>query len=76
VRAGRPGFTLSMMTRITIDLGPGPDGQPNGKVSGSVCQLTSFNGWLELVRLLEDEFASIENGAGGPPLRTNPRSDD
>lgn len=72
MRPGRPTFTLSVMTRITIDLGPGLDSQPKGKISGSVWQSTSFNGWLELIRLLEDELASIEAGASGPPAADEP----
>jgi hypothetical protein len=69
---GRPTVTLRAMTRISIDLGPGSDGQPNGKISGKVWQSTSFTGWLELIRLLEDELASIEAGAGGTPTADEP----
>ncbi len=64
MRVSPVSFILSAMTRITIDLGPGPDGQPNGHISGKVWRSTGFTGWLELTRLLEDELAAIEGGGG------------
>jgi hypothetical protein len=49
------------MTKIVIDLEPGPGGQPVGKLRSTGPSLP-FAGWLELVRLLEQELG----GAGGP----------
>jgi hypothetical protein len=49
------------MTRIVIDLEAGPGGQPVGELRAAGRPLP-FAGWLELVRLLEDELRL----AGGP----------
>ena len=44
------------MTRIIIDLEPGPDGQPAGQLTTGTGQMITFTGWLHLIRLLEDQL--------------------
>jgi hypothetical protein len=55
------------MAKIVIDLEPGPDGQPVGKLRAGGLPLP-FAGWLELVRLLEEELRM----AGGPAGKPHP----
>jgi hypothetical protein len=52
------------MTKIVIDLEPGPDGQPLGRLRATGRPLP-FAGWLELIRLLEDELR-LANPDGEP----------
>ena len=54
------------MTRIVIDLERGPDGQPAGQLQASGPPMP-FAGWLELVRLLEQELGAIGNADEQPP---------
>jgi hypothetical protein len=51
------------MTKIVIDLKPGPDGQPVGRLCATGPALP-FVGWLELIRLLEEELHVVDRPAG------------
>jgi hypothetical protein len=51
------------MTEITINLARGPDGQPVGRLRVAERAL-SFTGWLDLIRLLEDELRLADGPAG------------
>jgi hypothetical protein len=53
------------MAKIVIDLEPGPDGQPVGELRAAGLPLP-FAGWLELVRLLEEELRMAGGPAGEP----------
>ena len=46
-----------------ISLGPGPDGQPVGKLRSALGPVTGFTGWLELIRLLESELRACDDAA-------------
>jgi hypothetical protein len=46
------------MTRIMMDLEPGPDGRPVGELRATG-RPRAFAGWLELIRLLEDELRLV-----------------
>ena len=52
------------MTNITIKLERGPDDQPVGGLKTASGQVIQFTGWLNLIRVLEDQ------------LRRGPRSSD
>jgi hypothetical protein len=53
------------MTRIVIDLAQGPDGEPVGRLRGVGRELP-FTGWLDLIRLLEDELLLAADAASQP----------
>jgi hypothetical protein len=59
------------MSTIRIELGAGPDGQPVGHLTGEVVQPTGFTGWLELIRLLDEELAASRFRLD-PPLSNAP----
>ena len=49
------------MTEIVINLERGPDGQPTGHLRARRDSAAPFTGWLNLIRLLEDQLPA----AGG-----------
>jgi hypothetical protein len=61
------------MTKIVINLKRGPDDQPTGQLTTGSGQIIPFTGWLNLIRVLEDELRqsprpSSDGDAGaGPP---------
>jgi hypothetical protein len=63
--ASQAGAAGEPMTKIVIDMEPGPDGQPIGKLRAAGPSLP-FGGWLELVRLLEEELRVAGGPAGEP----------
>jgi hypothetical protein len=60
------------MTKIVINLKRGPDDQPTGQLTTGSGQIIPFTGWLNLIRVLEDELhqspqpSSVDAGAGPP----------
>ena len=44
------------MTEIVINLERGPDDQPAGQLRTESGQIVSFTGWLNLIRVIEDEL--------------------
>jgi len=56
------------MAEIVINLEPGPDGQPTGHLRAQPGSAAPFTGWLELIRLLEDQLPTADGhgGSGGP----------
>jgi hypothetical protein len=44
------------MTQILITLERGPDDQPTGQLTTGSGQIRPFTGWLNLIRILEDEL--------------------
>jgi hypothetical protein len=44
------------MAEIVINFTHGPDGQPVGRLTTGSGQVVQFTGWLNLIRLLEDEL--------------------
>jgi hypothetical protein len=44
------------MTKIVINLKRGPDDQPTGQLTTGSGQIIPFTGWLNLIRVLEDEL--------------------
>jgi hypothetical protein len=54
-----------LMTQIVIDLAQGPDGEPVGRLRGADRELP-FTGWLDLIRLLEDELTLAAEVASQP----------
>jgi hypothetical protein len=50
------------MTEIVINLARGPDGQPVGRLRAAERALP-FTGWLDLIRLLEDELRLADGPA-------------
>ena len=55
------------MTEIVINLERGPDGQPAGHLRARPGSAAPFTGWLDLIRLLEDQLpaADGQDGSGG-----------
>ncbi len=60
------------MTVIVINLERGPEGQPVGRLGTESGPTVAFIGWLELIRLLEDELPT----AGGHVPGEHPSSAD
>jgi hypothetical protein len=56
------------MTAIMINLERGPEGQPVGQLRRGSGQVVPFTGWLDLIRVLEDELRT----AGGPTGHDTP----
>ena len=56
------------MTEIVINLERGPDGQPTGHLRARRDSAAPFTGWLNLIRLLEDQLPATdgEDRSGGP----------
>jgi len=44
------------MTKIVINLERGPDDQPTGQLTTGSGQAIPFTGWLNLIRVLEEEL--------------------
>lgn len=55
------------MTKIVISLERGPDDQPAGRLTTGSGQILAFTGWLNLIRVLEDEL-----GRSPPPPAADP----
>jgi hypothetical protein len=59
------------MTKIMIDLERGPDDQPVGHLKTGSGQTVQFTGWLNLIRVLEDELRRVpqplDTKEGGAP---------
>jgi hypothetical protein len=51
------------MTAITINLARGPEGQPVGHLHTATGQTIAFTGWLDLIRVLEDELRTVGEAA-------------
>ena len=56
------------MTEIVINFERGPDGQPTGHLRAQPDSAAPFTGWLDLIRLLEDQLRAADGhgGSGGP----------
>ncbi|HUA40481.1 MAG TPA: hypothetical protein VMA32_02870 [Streptosporangiaceae bacterium] len=56
------------MAEIVIRLERGPDDRPVGQVLLASGRVARFAGWLELIRMLEDEIRALPPGgtAAGP----------
>lgn len=56
------------MTEIMINLERGPDGQPTGHLRAQPGSAAPFTGWLNLIRLLEDQLPGADGhgGSHGP----------
>ena len=52
------------MTDIMLRLERGPVNQPVGQVRMGTGQLVEFTGWLDLVRVLEDELLAADPSPG------------
>lgn len=64
------------MTVIVINLERGPEGQPVGRLRGESGQTVPFTGWLDLVRVLEDEFRAAGEPTGTRISGNHPSSAD
>ena len=62
------------MTVIVINLERGPEGQPVGRLRKESGRTVPFTGWLDLVRVLEDELLARPGSLPAPALRTTTRS--
>ena len=51
------------MTAIMINLARGPEGQPVGHLRTATGQTIAFTGWLDLIRVLEDELRTVGEAA-------------
>ncbi len=51
------------MTAIVIHLGRGPEGQPVGHLRAGSGPTVPFTGWLDLIRVLEDELRTADGTA-------------
>ena len=61
------------MTEIVINLERGPDDQPAGQLRTGSGQIVSFTGWLNLIRVIEDELRrSPRAPTTGPSDPTGP----
>jgi hypothetical protein len=64
-----------LVNEIVINLERGPDGQPTGRLRAQPGSAAPFTGWLDLIRLLEDQLRAADghsgsadpNGPGGEP---------
>jgi hypothetical protein len=56
------------VTEIVINFARGPDGQPTGHLRAQPGSAAPFTGWLDLIRLLEDQLRAADGhgGSGGP----------
>ena len=61
------------MTEIVINLERGPDDQPTGQLRTRSGQIIAFTGWLDLIRVLEDELGQSPRSPGAGPTGDNPR---
>jgi hypothetical protein len=64
------------MTVIVINLERGPEGQPVGRLRKESGQTVPFTGWLDLVRVLEDELRAAGEPAGTCASDNHPSSAD
>jgi hypothetical protein len=64
------------MTVIVINLERGPEGQPVGRLRKESGQTVPFTGWLDLVRVLEDELRAAAEPAGTCAPDNHPSSAD
>jgi hypothetical protein len=55
------------MTEIVINLERGPDDQPTGRLRTGSGQIIPFTGWLNLIRILEDELRQSPQPPGAGP---------
>jgi hypothetical protein len=55
------------MAEIVINLERGPDDQPVGQLRTGSGQTVQFTGWLNLIRLLEDELRLAPHSPGVGP---------
>lgn len=53
------------MTEIVINLERGPDGQPTGQLRAPPGSAAPFTGWLDLIRLLEDQLPAADGASSG-----------
>ena len=56
------------MTEIVINLERGPDDQPTGQLRTGSGQIVPFTGWLNLIRVLEDELRRLPRSPGAGPV--------
>ena len=64
------------MTVIVINLERGPEGQPVGRLRKESGQTVPFTGWLDLVRVLEDELRAAGESTGTCASDNHPSSAD
>ncbi len=64
------------MTVIVINLERGPEGQPVGRLRKESGQTVPFTGWLDLVRVLEDELRAAGEPTGTRISDSHPSSAD
>ena len=62
------------MTEIVINLERGPDDQPAGQLRTGSGQIVPFTGWLNLIRVLEDELR--RSPGAGSAGETHPAAPD
>lgn len=60
------------MTEIVIKLERGPDDQPTGQLRTGSGQIIAFTGWLNLIRVLEDELRQSPQPPQGRTHRRYP----
>jgi hypothetical protein len=48
------------MTDMMLRLQRGPDGQPTGHLRTGSGQVIEFTGWLDLIRVLEDQLPEAD----------------
>jgi hypothetical protein len=63
------------MTEIVINLERGPDDQPVGQLRTGSGQTVLFTGWLNLIRVLEDELRRSPRPSG-PTGEAHPAAPD
>ena len=64
------------MTVIVINLERGPEGQPVGRLRKESGRTVPFTGWLDLVRVLEDELRAAGESASTCAPDNHPSSAD
>lgn len=65
------------MTEIVINLERGPDDQPTGQLRTGSGQIITFTGWLNLIRVLEDQLReSPQPPEAGPTGDAPPTASD
>ena len=58
------------MTHITIRLERGPDDQPAGRLKTTTGQVIQFTGWLNLIRVLEDQLRQAPRSPDANPANS------
>lgn len=58
------------MTDIMIKLERGPDDQPAGRLETKTGQVIQFTGWLNLIRILEDQLHRAPRSPNAGPANS------